>query len=115
MTEETETDKDVSRGTDDFTEPERKFAESVTLAAVDIRNTLKSMRDTQVMLLALTAEVISKRESNPEVVTDRVYAFCMSWLAGALTFNRDGAWQIKSIVSFLVGAATVVVFNGFMA
>ena len=106
--------EETVHGTDDFSEAEQEFAESVTLMAVSIRDMNKSGPATQDALVALTTAVLDRRKSHPAIVTDRVYAFCMSWLAGAITFNRDGGWRLKSAVAFLVGAATVMAFHRFM-
>jgi hypothetical protein len=107
-------EQELINGTDDFDTQEKQFCQAVTGMAVELRDISKSAKSTQVGLLTLTNAVLDKRKANPEVCTDRVYAFCMTWLAGAITFNRDVSWRLKSVVSFLAGAATVVVFNRFI-
>jgi hypothetical protein len=86
-------------GVSAFTEVERDYCIVVT------QNALKMLTVNQMTDLA--GGVIADREHNPDVVTERVYFFCMSWIAGAISMRGRGLRLGHCAIAFFSGAAIV--------
>ena len=99
-------------GINHMSDKERAAVEYVTQLAMHIRDGVSHPFRKQELLIDIAVELLKeKRKGNPSITED-VYQFCMTWIAGAITFNADERWKMKSIISFLAGAATVAAYWG---
>ena len=100
------------RGVNVMTEEEKGFTDAIVKLACEVRDAGRGMTETRLALLTIVKAVMDRQKATPDVVTDRVYEFCMTWLAGAITFNTGNSWRARAAVAFFAGAATVVAFKG---
>ena len=107
-----ESNTGVDGGINNFPAKGQEFAKAITSVAVQVRDQRESTSATHAALMVIVEAVLSKRKTDPETVDDQVFAFCMAWMAGAITFNTGQSWKTKALISFLAGAATVVAFRG---
>jgi hypothetical protein len=104
-------EQDNEHGVQSFDPKGQEFIQAIVDAAMQIRNGGGSPLSKQNQLFAVTDTVLKFRKSDPEVVTDKVFDFCMTWIAGAVSFNATSGWRLKAFIAFLAGAVTVLVYG----
>jgi hypothetical protein len=100
-------ENDVSEGIESFNEKEQVFCRTMTELAKKITMKYSGKRAVTALLL-LAGKVMDSKKSDPDLCTGRVYFFCMSWLAGAVSSADSGRiGMLHCGIAFLAGAAIV--------
>ena len=110
-------DDSVTDGVEAFDESEQQYTKVVVQYARDVRDMslwYNSNARRKAMLISIMDGIEEGRKLNNEVVTDRVYLFCMSWISGAANFLGSDS-MVGYFIAFATGVAvTAIVCGGFV-
>jgi hypothetical protein len=111
-----DTGSHISEGVEGFDPDEQAYCEKITKLAKDVSMEYQGWES--VHKLADVANEVIKAKGNDTVVTTRVYFFCLSWLAGAMSVAESGEYvKRKSLtmthcaLAFIAGAAIITIYE----